>query len=177
MRCNGEWSLVVDDGRCELTRRWRALLAPYLALLALTIVYYPLSAWLLAHRTTTTSSLTLAVVVSVPIIAMVSWVPRLATERSRVVMEIDASRFTIERTSIDRERLLEVVLLPQRSLAGLRHRVFITYTAGDFANMIALAAERDVEAARATAIRLADWLGVPLSAGTSPPPVATLVRR
>ena len=172
----GEWSLSITEDRCIAARSWRAMLTPYVILLAVTIAYYPVSAWLLSQREIPTSSGVLAIVISIPIIAMVSWVPRLATERRRIVMELDAAQLSIERMRFDRSRLLEVVLLPHRTLAGGRYRVFITYAVGDFANMIAIATERTVEPARALAIELSQWLAIPLSAGTSPPPRATLVR-
>jgi hypothetical protein len=171
------WSIVVDGSRCKLTRAWSAMLAPYLVLLAITIAYYPFTAWLLSHRTVSASGFMLAIVSSLPIIAMVSWVPRLATERRRIQLSIDPVQLTVERTRLDRARLLEVVLLPHRTLTGVQHRVFITYASGDFANMIALATERRVEDARGIARALALWLSLPLSAATSAPPTATLVRR
>jgi hypothetical protein len=171
------WSIVVDGARCKLTRSWQAMLGPYLVLLAVTIAYYPLSAWLLSQRATSAGDFTLAIVISIPIIAMVSWVPRLATERRRIVMSLDPVQLTVQHTRLDRARLLEVVLLPHRTLAGIRHRVFITYAIGDFANMISLASERRVEDARGIANELAAWLSIPLSAAVSPPPTATIVRR
>jgi len=172
----GEWSLVIADDRCTATRSWRAMLAPYALAFAATLVYYPLSAWLLAQRAPQISELALAVVISIPIIAMVAWVPRLAGERRRIEMSRDGMQLTIERMRLDRARLLEVVLLPHRSSFGTRQRVFITYAVGDFANMIAIASERSIEPARALAIELATWLDLPLSAGTSSPPRARLVR-
>ena len=174
---DAEWSLRTHGWYAVLNRSWRAMFAPYLALLAVTIAYYPFSAWILSHRTTTSSDLTLAVVISIPILAMVTWVPRLATERRSIRLSLDPVQLTVERTRLDRSRLLEVVLLPHRTLTGVRHRVFITYACGDFANMIPLASERRVEDARGLATELATWLAIPLSAGTSSPPTATLVRR
>lgn len=153
------------------------MLAPYLVLLAATIAYYPLSAFLLAKRATATNDFALALVISVPIIAMVSWVPRLATERRRIMLSLDPVQLTVERTRLDRARLLEVVLLPHRTLSGIRHRVFVTYVVGDFANMIPLASEKHVEDARGIATALANWLAIPLSAAAAAPPTATIVRR
>jgi hypothetical protein len=153
------------------------MLAPYAVVLAATIAYYPLSAWLLASRSPPVGGLALGVIVSLPIIAMVAWIPRLANERRRIVMSLDRTQLTLERMRFDRSRLLEVVLLPHRTSFGTRHRVFVTYAVGDFANMIGIASERTVEPARALAVGLARWLEIPLSAGTSVPPRATVVKR
>jgi hypothetical protein len=153
------------------------MLGPYALVLAATIAYYPTAAWLLASRTTPIDGLALGVIVSLPIIAMVAWIPRLANERRRIVMSLDPVQLTFERMRFDRSRLLEVVLLPHRTSFGTRHRVFVTYAVGDFANMIGIASERAVEPARALAVELATWLGIPLSAGTSLPPRATVVTR
>jgi hypothetical protein len=91
------------------------MLAPYLVLLAVTIAprrydraspiaYDPFNAWLLSHRVASSGDVTRAVVISLPIIAMVAWVPRLATERRSIRLAIGPVQLTIERTRLDRVR-------------------------------------------------------------------------
>jgi hypothetical protein len=163
---HADWTLRVDGRRCVATRSLRAMLAGYALLLALTVAYYPIAAVV---------GLTGPIALAVPILGMVLWVPRLANERRRLVMSIDSTYFAVFDGRFRRERLLEVVILPHRTPWGSqRHRVFITFATGELQNMIVVASERDVEAARGHADVLARWLEIPVTAATSAPPRAVV---
>jgi hypothetical protein len=164
-----DWSLRVDGARCIAKQSLRATLSVYGVLLALTVAYYPLAAILGFGGPIT---------LTLPILAMVLWVPRLANERRRLVMSLDPTYFSVFDGRFHRDRLLEVVILPHRTpWGGERHRVFITFATGELQNMIVVATERDVENARGHADVLARWLAIPVSAATSSPPRAVVRAR
>ena len=173
-----EWSLKIDGQRCVAKRSLRSTFGGYAVLLAATIIWYPLTGVLVSLLPDTPTGFTMGVIMAIPIVGLVLWVPRLANERRTIAMRIDGDYFSVFDARFLRSRILEVVILPHRSLGGLvRHRVFITFATGDLQNMVLVATEREIEAARGHADDLARWLGVKISAATSPPPRAIVLAK
>ena len=166
------WRLKIDGPEAVASRSLRAMFAPYLPLLALTILWYPITGFVLLHLDRVPDGSTLGIVVFAPLLGMALWVPRLVRERLRIPIAIEDEQIRIDRVRVPRMHLVEIVVLPERVWFRTRHRVLVTFESGDFVHFVQIVSERDVEDARGTASELATWLAIPLTAAASPPPRA-----
>jgi hypothetical protein len=172
-----DWRVRIDGTRCVLSRSVFAIVRPFLPLLAITILWYPVVGFLLPFVWKDPSMTALGIIFCAPILGMALWVPRLAAHRRRVVLVVEGDELVLGRMRIARKQLLEVVLLPDKRMLGTWYCVFITFAVHDFANLVQLASEREVEAARGIANELAAWLELPINAPATPPPTATIHTR
>jgi hypothetical protein len=97
-----------------VSRAFATLLAPYVPLVALTVLWYPALEFLLSGSDLSGPS-SYVYLFLVPIIALAYRAPKLAAERRQLAIELSSDEISLERVTYSRSQLLEVELLYERA--------------------------------------------------------------
>lgn len=141
----------------------------YLPHLLVTILWYPAAGLVLARVAEPQGWLPI-LAFGAPVLALAIWVPALAAERRRIMIEKHDGHLVIERARLPLERRLGLLILPDRSLIRrTTHAVLVVSSVDDLGlNAALIASTASESSALELAGRLSAELGLELLTSGAP---------